>query len=210
MLDLELFMCFSPLTKSFKFIFQVELDNDLPSTSPWKCPKCPYTANEPRALRVHYGVRHKVVLNHLASQLGINPTALKKEMKAGRKKAVSALKASITCRFCPMQFKSPPEHAKHTVMHLRNVLSAHLPTVEPWKCPRCEFDGPHHQSLLVHYGINHPNVVTEILHGDTSNLNIDMSFVTSAQTLQTQQQKSQTGSADSLPTVHSNCKFFFF
>ena len=84
--------------------------------------------------------------------------------------------------------------------------------MEPWKCPRCEFDGPHHQSLLVHYGINHPNVVAEILQGDTSNLNIDMSFVTSAQTLQQQQQqKSQTdSSADSLQPVHSNCKFLFF
>ena len=48
--------------------FGAELDADLPKSGPWKCPKCSYIGNDPRALRVHYGVRHKVVLNHLASR----------------------------------------------------------------------------------------------------------------------------------------------
>ena len=41
---------------------------DLPKSGPWKCPKCSYIGNDPRALRVHYGVRHKIVLNHLATR----------------------------------------------------------------------------------------------------------------------------------------------
>jgi hypothetical protein len=48
--------------------FGVELDADLPKSGPWKCPKCSYIGNDPRALRVHYGVRHKIVLNHLATR----------------------------------------------------------------------------------------------------------------------------------------------
>ena len=102
---------------------------------------------------------------------------------------------------------------------------------EPWKCPRCEFIGPHHTSLLVHYGTNHPNVVAEILNGDTSNLNIDMSFVPAAQTAQQQQQQQQQSQlqqqqqqlksqsqmesnavqgavSSSQQTIHSSCKIF--
>jgi hypothetical protein len=157
--------------------FQAELDRELPSAAPWKCPKCPYLGNDPRALRVHYGVRHKVVLNHMASRLGINANNLKKEMKAGRKKAVSALKATMGCQFCPTQFKSQTEQAKHIVMHLRNMLIPHLPNAEPFKCPRCEFMAPHQQTLLMHYGTSHPNVIKDILEQDQNTLNIDMSFV---------------------------------
>lgn len=49
--------------------FAAELDSDLPKSGPWKCPKCSYVGNDPRALRIHYGVRHKIVLNHLAPRL---------------------------------------------------------------------------------------------------------------------------------------------
>ncbi len=41
-----------------------------------------------RALRVHYGVRHKVVLDHLAQKLGLNKDTLKRQMKEGRRQAV--------------------------------------------------------------------------------------------------------------------------
>ena len=75
--------------------FQQELDAELPTQAPWKCPKCAYLGNDIRALRVHYGVRHKAVLEHLAAKLGMNILSLKKEMKAGRKKAVTALKSTI-------------------------------------------------------------------------------------------------------------------
>ena len=98
------------------------LAQELPSASPWKCPKCPYTGNDPRALRIHYGVRHKMVLDHLAVRLGVNINVLKKEMKANRKKAVSALKATMGCKFCPTQFKTSAEQARHVVAHLRNEL----------------------------------------------------------------------------------------
>ena len=76
--------------------FKMELDRELPDQAPWKCPKCSYVGNDIRALRVHWGVRHKAVLQHLANRLGINVISLKKEMKAGRKMAVSASKPKAT------------------------------------------------------------------------------------------------------------------
>ena len=48
--------------------FASELDAELPKSGPWKCPKCSYIGNDPRALRVHFGVRHKIVLDHLATR----------------------------------------------------------------------------------------------------------------------------------------------
>ncbi len=42
-----------------------------------------------RALRVHYGVRHKVVLDHLALKLGLNKDNLKRSMREGRRQAVA-------------------------------------------------------------------------------------------------------------------------
>ena len=46
--------------------FEKELNAELPSEPPWKCPKCPadaaYTGNDLRSLRVHYGTRHKAVM----------------------------------------------------------------------------------------------------------------------------------------------------
>ena len=61
--------------------FHAELDQELPSTSPFKCPKCPYLGNDNRALRVHFGVRHKAVLNHLANKLGVTLQKLKQDLK---------------------------------------------------------------------------------------------------------------------------------
>ena len=174
--------------------FQHELDLELPKTSPWKCPKCPYTGNEPRSLRVHYGVRHKIVLNHLAVKLGINIHVLKKEMKAGRKKAVSALKASMGCRFCSATFKNVNDQAKHIVMHLRNELFPQLPEKEPFRCPKCEFCAQTRVNLLLHYGTIHVSVVKELLEKDRSELNVDMSFISPEnQATGTSQQDSISG-----------------
>ena len=61
--------------------FKQELDNDLPKSAPWKCPSCKYLGNDPRALRIHYGVRHKVVLQHLASKIGVSANILKKQAR---------------------------------------------------------------------------------------------------------------------------------
>ena len=47
----------------------------------FKCPKCPYLGNDIRALRVHFGVRHKAVLNHLANKLGVTLQKLKQDLK---------------------------------------------------------------------------------------------------------------------------------
>ena len=157
--------------------FQADLDRELPTASPWKCPKCPYTGNDPRALRIHYGVRHKMVLNHLAIKLGVNINVLRKEMKANRKKAVSALKATMGCKFCSTQFKTAVEQAKHVVQHLKNELSKDLPPCEPFKCPKCELVAADRPGLLMHYGLSHAQVVQELLERDPSTLAIDMSFV---------------------------------
>ncbi len=89
--------------------FHAELEKDLPQSAPWKCPMCVYSGQEPRALRVHYGVRHKIVLNHLAKKLGVNLSTLKKQMKEGRKKAVATTRTSAACvtacRFCAVRYQ---------------------------------------------------------------------------------------------------------
>ena len=120
---------------------------------------------------------HKIVLNHLAVKLGINIHVLKKEMKAGRKKAVSALKASMGCKFCPATFKNVNDQAKHIVMHLRNELYPQLPEQEPFRCPKCEFCAQTRVNLLLHYGTIHVSVVKELLEKDRSELSVDMSFI---------------------------------
>ena len=63
--------------------FAAELDAELPTKEPWKCPKCPqegaYVATELRSLRTHYGTRHKAVMPHLAKKLNIPLEKLKME-----------------------------------------------------------------------------------------------------------------------------------
>ena len=78
--------------------FQAELDRSLPQAPPWKCPSCPYTGGDPKALRIHYGVRHKIVLDHLALKLGVSLASLKKQMREGRKQAVASKPAAIMNR----------------------------------------------------------------------------------------------------------------
>ncbi len=92
----------------------------------------------------------------------MNAIALKKEMKAGHKKAVIALKASFSCKFCPTQFKDTTDLSKHMVLHLRNVLYRQLPDKEPFQCPNCEFIAPQRITLLLHFGTTHPAIIKEI------------------------------------------------
>ena len=160
--------------------FTSVLDMDLPKSHPWTCPRCPYTAQDLRGIRVHYGVKHKVVLDHLAEKLGVNLSTLRKQMKAGRKKAVSALKTVTPCRFCAMEFKSRPEHAKHIILHLRPILNAQLPQSAPWRCPRCQIVTANSGLLLYHYGLEHPEVVDKLLESELSPAHIDMTFLASA------------------------------
>ena len=133
---------------------------------------------------MHYGVRHKIALNLLASKLNLNPTVLKKEIKKTKnanklslQQQNSCSSTSIKCQFCAMQFKSESDHSKHIVMHLKHVLSAQLPSAEPFKCPKCDLVTTQQASLLLHYGTQHYEIVTELLKGDLSQLKIDMSFV---------------------------------
>jgi hypothetical protein len=111
------------------------------------------------------------------SSLGMDAIALKKEMKAGRRKAVSALKATISCKYCPTQFKDSVDLNKHIVLHLRNTLYRQLPDQAPFKCPNCEFVAPQRITLLLHFGTGHPAIVQEISSQPTETLDIDMSFV---------------------------------
>ena len=151
-----------------------ELDADLPKAAPWKCPKCSYVGNEPRALRIHYGVRHKVVLDHLANSLAMNHVSLKKEMKAGRKKIVTALKASVSCAYCNSQFDDSNELLKHSVLHFRAALSAHLPSRPPFTCPQCNHMSQDHFSLLLHYGTVHPEVLKNFPVQKVEALDVDV------------------------------------
>ena len=92
----------------------------------------------------------------------MNAIALKKEMKAGRKKAVIALKVSFLCKYCPTHFKDTLYLSKHVVLHLRNFLYRQLPEKEPFKCPNCEFVAPQRITLLLHFGTGHSAIVKEI------------------------------------------------
>jgi hypothetical protein len=107
----------------------------------------------------------------------MNAIALKKEMKAGRKKAVIALKATVACKYCPTHFKDTADLSKHVVLHLRNYLYRQLPDREPFKCPNCEFVAPQRITLLLHFGAGHSSIVQEISELPTESLDIDMSFV---------------------------------
>lgn len=107
-------------------------------------------------------MRHKIVLNHLADSLGINSVALKKEMKAGRKKVVCALKTPVKCKYCQLQFVDVKELLKHNVLHFRSSLSCQLPDKEPFDCPKCEFFASDQLTLLFHYGTAHPEVMKEV------------------------------------------------
>ena len=66
------------------------------------------------------------------------------------------------CLVCGTRFpkRTNPSHAmiviSHYVMHVHEELSAQLPSVPPFSCPRCDcapFQRRHH--LLVHYGWQH-------------------------------------------------------
>jgi pyruvate formate-lyase activating enzyme-like uncharacterized protein len=52
----------------------------------------------------------------------MSAAALTHEMKAVRKKAVCAVKSSVSCKFCPAAFKDAAELSKHLVLHLKNHL----------------------------------------------------------------------------------------
>jgi hypothetical protein len=151
--------------------FQEALDKDLPKRAPWKCPKCSYTGNDPRALRIHYGVRHKVARQMLAEKLGVSLTAAKKQ-QVGRGKINPQLG---TCAFCTMQFKTEEDKTKHLVLHLSVMLYEMLPEQTPFKCPRCEETCVTRRQLLLHFGLSHVEVVHELLARDHSTLTVDMS-----------------------------------
>ena len=103
--------------------FANQLDTDLPKSGPWKCPKCSYLGSDQKALRVHYGVRHKIVLNHLAAALGVSQTTLKKEMSAGRKKGYfDGQKVSFGCKLCDATFRDLKEVETHVTSHFKPHL----------------------------------------------------------------------------------------
>ena len=138
------------------FHFATQLDSELPKSGPWKCPKCSYIGSDPRALRVHYGVRHKIVLNHLAATLGVNCAVLKKELSAGRKRV---LRNNFSCRHCHQQFRDQRELDRHTLLHFRQQLVRQLPMRAPFSCPKCDLVASDQMSLVFHYGFDHPEVL---------------------------------------------------
>lgn len=73
--------------------FLADLDDEVPKHPPWKCPSCSYVGGDARSLRIHYGVRHKIVLKHYAKKLGMNLAVLKQQMKEGRRQAVASTKS---------------------------------------------------------------------------------------------------------------------
>jgi hypothetical protein len=102
---------------------------------------------------------------------------LKKEMKAGRKKAVCALKSFINCKYCPTHYKDNLDLSKHLVLHLKNFLYRTLPETDPFQCPKCSFVAPERITLLCHLGTDHASFVIELTHQPTELLDVDMSFV---------------------------------
>lgn len=150
-------------------------DQDLPKSSPWSCPKCSYHGKSLQILRIHYGVRHKVALEHLSYKLHIPANALKKETRKIKRANKSMLMQEMTiCQFCSKESHSEFEHKKHIVLHFKHELSKQLPSHEPFQCPKCDLKTYQHTPLLFHYGIQHYESVEELLKKDLSHLNIDM------------------------------------
>ena len=169
--------------------FEKELNAELPTQPPWKCPKCPqdtaYTGSDLRTLRVHYGTRHKAVMPHLAAKMNIPLKDLQAEFRP-------ANETGKTCQFCHKSFFNQMDFLKHSLLHVRKRVYQDLPETEPFLCPRCPFTGNNTLSgqtihirfftgntriaLLLHYGLQH-NVVSELLKEDPATLMVDMDFI---------------------------------
>ena len=95
--------------------FEKELNAELPSEAPWKCPKCPqeaaYTGSDLRSLRVHYGTRHKAVMPHLAAKMNIPLKDLQAEFRP-------ANESGRTCQFCHKSFYNQMDFMKHSLLHI--------------------------------------------------------------------------------------------
>ena len=96
--------------------FQEELNAELPKEAPFKCPRCPierpYTSNDLRALRLHYGTRHKAVMPYLAKKLDIPVEQLMKEFQNERTQ-------NNICQFCNKNFSTQMDYLKHSLLHVR-------------------------------------------------------------------------------------------
>ena len=153
--------------------FEKELNAELPTEAPWKCPKCPqdaaYTGSDLRSLRVHYGTRHKAVMPHLAAKMNIPLKDLQAEFRP-------ASESGRTCQFCHKSFYNQMDFMKHSLLHVRKRVYQDLPETEPFLCPRCPFTGNSRITLLLHYGLQH-NVVMELLKEDPATLMVDMDFI---------------------------------
>ena len=153
--------------------FEKELNAELPTEPPWKCPKCPqdsaYTGSDLRTLRVHYGTRHKAVMPHLAAKMNISLKDLQAEFKPSNE-------TGKTCQFCHKSFFNQMDFLKHSLLHVRKRVYQDLPETEPFLCPRCPFTGNTRIALLLHYGLQH-NVVSELLKENPATLMVDMDFI---------------------------------
>ena len=104
-------------------------------------------------------------------------------MKEGRRQAVATKPQAfgpspLSCKYCQYRFREKEDLEQHVVLHFRRLLLARLPPEAPFKCPLCEHAGAEQMSLLLHYGVAHPEVVQQLRASHPpGSLDIDMSFL---------------------------------
>ena len=111
--------------------FQDELNSELPKESPYKCPKCPlerpYTSNDLRSLRLHYGTRHKAVMPFLAKKLDMPLDQLSREFNNEPRQN------NNICQFCNKYFSTQMDYLKHSLLHIRKRVYHVCSTgIVPW------------------------------------------------------------------------------
>ena len=111
--------------------FQDELNSELPKESPYKCPKCPlerpYTSNDLRSLRLHYGTRHKAVMPFLAKKLDMPLDQLSREFNNEPRQN------NNICQFCNKYFSTQMDYLKHSLLHIRKRVYQVCSTgIVPW------------------------------------------------------------------------------
>jgi hypothetical protein len=142
--------------------------SELPEFPPFSCPKCDYIGANKTMLLLHYGITHKVVVK-FAEKAPKNVTngGITTSADASSNGPVTPIKSRLNsststftpstafkCPLCSLTL-SPESRSDHLSKHFYDSLSADLPVVSPFSCPKCRFVGIDRATLLRHFGNFH-------------------------------------------------------
>ena len=136
--------------------FRDDILREIPSTRPFKCPRCPYEGRDVIDLCRHYGLSHKVVFALMRRELG--PDWSLEES------------ASFDCVICHKAMQNARSLNDHyCCSHFYTQLAQGLPTEPPFQCPdKCQFVGKTQLALIRHVGTKHKKIkalLEEMGHG---------------------------------------------